>query len=322
MRTGAAPRRASGRSCGGRRFRALAGGLALSLATAPPLVAQEWRDFRAARPAAALESLDVEVYLGAGRLGISPSESSFLYDARVRYDAERFRPVRAWSGEGGRGYLKLAVASRPGDATPASVRLEDRDIELDLEELRRLGDERSRLDLGLGSGLPVDLRVAVGAAEARLDLGDLALRSLEYLTGASETRMSFDAPNRIDMERMSLRAGASEFSAEGLGNARFRELEFSGAIGDVALDFSGAWARDAVARIKMGAGGLRIRVPAGIGVRLTRSSLLMAVDAEGLEKNDRVYTSPNWADADFRLDIVLEAAFGSVQVERTADDAG
>ena len=65
-----------------------------------------------------------------------------------------------------------------------------------------------------------------------------------------------------------------------------------------------------------GVGELTLRVPRDIGVRIERSSLLMALDAPGFEKIDRSYESENWDTADVRLEIVLEAAFGRVEVER------
>lgn len=281
-----------------------------------PLSAQQWRDFRAARQTADIESLEVELLYGAGRLTVRGSEAPFIYDARIHYDTERFQPLRGWSVDGDHGRLRLAVTSAEDRTAPATIRLEDWDIDFDLEDLRDRADEAGTLDLELHPGVPTDLRLEVGAASSRLELGDLSLTSLTVLTGASETDIGFSRPNRVRMSDVVLKAGAAEFEAEGLGNARFDRLEFAGAIGDVVLDFSGDWERSADATIKMGVGELKLRVPRGIGVRIERRSILMSLDAPGFEKVDRSYTSPEWDTADIRLDIVLEAAFGTVEVER------
>jgi len=297
---------------------ALAGAALLAgLPTASaPLAAQEWRDFRAARQAAETESLEVELIYGAGRLQVTPSEMPFLYDARVRYDASRFRPLRAWTREGDRGRLRVAVTSVGETDGPATIRLDDWSVDVDLDDLRRRGDELGRIDLALHPGVPTDLKLLVGAATADLDLGGLSLRSLEFATGASETDITFDAPNRVRMERLSLTAGAAEFEAHSLGNARFDRLEFDGAIGDVLLDLSGQWDESATAAIRMGIGELTIRVPRDIGVRIERRSVLISLDAPGFEKTDSVYVTSNWDTAEVRLEIELKAAFGSVEVER------
>lgn len=282
-----------------------------------PAAAQEWREFRAARQAGGMSSLEVELVYGAGRLDVVPSETPFLYDAHIRYDADRFEPVRGWTREGDRGRLRLALTSvGDGDDGRATIRLDDWNLDLDFDDLRRRGDDLGRVELALHPAVPTDLKIGVGAARVNLDLGGLSLRTLEFGTGASETDISFDTPNRVRMERLSLTAGAAEFEAHDLGNARFDRLEFDGAIGDVLLDLRGEWDHSATAAIKMGIGELKIRVPRDIGVRIRRSSVLISLDAPGFRKEDRVYVSPNWESAGITLDIELKAAFGTVEVER------
>ncbi|MFV1987216.1 MAG: hypothetical protein ACC682_08030 [Gemmatimonadota bacterium] len=290
--------------------------LAFLVFTAAPLSAQQWRDFRAARQAGSIESLEIELLYGAGRLSVGRSETPFLYDARVRYDTERFQPLREWSIEGDRGHLRLAMTSVADETERGTIRLEDWDLDFDFDEFRGSGDALGTLDFKLHPAIPTDLRIGVGAAVSRLDLGDLSLTSLEVLTGASQTDISFSDPNRVRMSSLAFKAGAADFEAEGLGNARFDRLEFAGAIGNVTLDFSGAWERSATAGIKMGVGELEIRVPTEIGVRIRRSSPLIRLDAAGFEKVDDTYVTPNWDTADVRLEIELEAALVTVRVER------
>jgi len=295
---------------------AIAVAASLGAGSVAPAAAQEWRNFRAARQAGSIETLEVELLYGAGRVSIEPSEAPFLYDARIRYDTDRFQPVRGWTEDDGHGRLRLAMKSVDDDTDAATIRLEDWDLDFDLDQLRRTGDAAGTLDFKLHPGVPTSLRLGIGAAEARLSLGDLSLTALEVLTGASQTSVSFDRPNRVRMTNLTLHAGAAEFDAEELGNARFDHLEFHGAIGDVTLDFSGEWERSATAEVKMGLGGLKIRVPRDIGVRIERSSLLMALDAKDFVKDGNSYVSPNWDSAEIRLDIELEAALGAVEVER------
>lgn len=305
--------RRSGAADAGRVF--LAAGLLLACA-APGLEAQDWREFRSARQAGTVESLDVEVTYGIGRLRVTPVPGSLLYDARLRYDRARFSPVRGWSVEGGAGRLRLALASRSDAESGERVRLDEFDLDLDLDDLKRLGDSEGRMELGLHPRVPIDLTLAVGAAESTLELGGLSLTSLDVATGASQMRISFDAPNRSRMDRMTLKAGAADFRAEGLGNARFERFRFEGGVGDVVLDFSGAWDRDATVSVSMGLGQLRLRVPDELGVSLRRRSLLASFDAPGFAREDGAYRTSNWESASRRVEIDLEAAFGAVTIER------
>ncbi|MGH7539455.1 MAG: LiaF domain-containing protein, partial [Gemmatimonadota bacterium] len=279
--------------------------------------AQEWREFRAARQAAAVGSLDVEVFYGVGRLDVQPASGPFLYDIRLLYDAERFAPVRGWSVADDEGRLRVALHPREEEEEERTrLRLDDVEFDIDVGDLKELGDSEGRLDLALAPSVPMDLRLAVGAAESTLELGGLSLTSLEFTTGASETRLSFATPNRSRMREMVLQAGAADFQAENLGNARFDRFRFDGGIGDVVLDFGGAWEQDATVTVRMGLGHLELRVPADLGVRIERRSVLASFDATGFTRVDGAYQSPNWESAAHHVEFDLEAAFGAVSVQR------
>lgn len=281
------------------------------------LSAQEWKEFRSARHTLELRSLELEVVYGAGELRVAPAEGPYLYDLRVRFDASRFRPMRSWSAADGRGRLRIALASRRGEAAAGTgkARLDDFDLDFELGDLEKLGGSGGRLELRLGREVPTDLRAYIGAAESELRLGGLPLANLELHTGASETRLSFEEPNPIGMERLELKVGAAEFRAEKLGNARFERFRFEGGVGDVLLDFTGAGREAARGSIRMGIGGLTIRVPAGLGVRIRRKSFLASFDAPGFTRVGDAYQSSGWDGAGARLELDLEAALGTIKVE-------
>ena len=102
---------------------------------------------------------------------------------------------------------------------------------------------------------------------------------------------------------------------EGLGNARFERFDLKGGVGDVVLDFTGDWSGDATGSVKMGLGSLELRLPAELGVWIHKSSFLASFSAPGLEKVGDGYRSPNWETAEHRLELHLETAFGSIEVE-------
>jgi hypothetical protein len=289
-----------------------------SLGAAAPAIAQEWRDFRAARQSEGFASLDAEIVYGIGRLTITRSAQPFLYDVHMRYDAERFAPVRSWNVESDQGRLRIALTSAgtpDEDDRHVKVHLDDFDLDLDFDDLTRLGDSDGRLALELHPGIPTDLRIRAGASENRLELGGLSLSSLDLATGASSTRLSFDDANLRRMSQLTLKAGAAEFQAEKLGNARFDHLSFHGGIGEVTLDFTGTWEQSATASIVMKLGELKLRLPSDLGIRIRRRSLFLAFDAEGFTQVGDAYETANWDTADTRLEIELDAAVGAVRVD-------
>ncbi|MFQ5678208.1 MAG: hypothetical protein ACE5HP_01960 [Gemmatimonadota bacterium] len=282
-----------------------------------PAGAQEWKEFRSSRQAAAYRSLQVEILYGAGRLHVEPAEGDRLYDVRMLFDSERYVPLRSWSEREGQGKLRVALTSaREEEDRSSEIRLDDFDLQLDVGDLKKLGDSSGRLDMRLSRDVPTELKVGVGAAKSAIELGGVPLTRLEFNTGASETRLSFEQPNPARLQTLSVKIGAASFRAEDLGNANFEHLTFQGGVGDITLEFGGEWRRDARASVKMGVGSLTLRFPRELGVRVRRKSFLTSFDAPELERlEEGVFESSNWAAAENHLELDLDAAFGSVRVE-------
>ena len=68
------------------------------------------------------------------------------------------------------------------------------------------------------------------------------------------------------------------------------------------------------ASIDIGLGALELRIPEGLGVRLRKDSFLTALDSEGLIKSGDVLELLDYDDADYRIDMDIDAAFGSESV--------
>ena len=153
-----------------------------------------------------------------------------------------------------------------------------------------------------------------GAVRADLDLGGLALTELSLATGASESTIDISEPNSVRMGTASFEVGAAEFNVSNLGNLNAERIELDAGIGSISLGFEGRWERDAQVSIDMGLGALELRIPEGLGVRLRKDSFLTTLDSEGLIKRGDVYESPDFDDAEYRIVIDLDAAFGSVAV--------
>lgn len=257
----------------------------------------------------------MEVEYAAGRLDVRPAEGGLLYEARMRYDAERLEPVRSFRREDGTAIVGLGLGTGDGEFR-LDLDWSRPDLGLGELDLEGFEGDPGRMELRLGRDVPTDLELAVGASETRMELGGIPLTRFRMATGASETRISFDEANPVTMEELRVKAGASDFRMEGLGNARFETMRFEGGIGDVTLDFSGAWSADARATVKMGLGSLRLRVPSDLGVRLEKATVLTSFSAVGFVEVDGAYRTENWDRAEHRLQLEVDAAFGTIEVRR------
>lgn len=295
--------------------------LSLIVLRADSLAGQEWTEFRSSRQVHAVsESFALEVVYGVGHLSVTPAEGDLLYDVRIRYDAEQFKPLRRWSIDEGRGKLRVGLTTldEDGDWINALASGDfdvDSELSLDLDELKDIDESAGTLELKLGRRLPVDLKLSAGAATTEIALGGVAVSRLELTTAASETELSFGDRNPVRMAELVIKTGAAEVRTERLGNARFDHFDLKGGVGDVLLDFTGEWDGSATGTVKMGLGSLELRIPADIGVWIQKSSVLTSFSAPDLEKVDGGYRSPNWESSEHKLELDMKTAFGAIEVE-------
>jgi hypothetical protein len=254
--------------------------------------AQSWRTVTMSRVMTGEKNLDVEVTYGAGTFSMSPAAAGLLYRMQLRYDEDSFRPQADYEGS----RLRLGVES-VGNSV-------------------HLGKNRSdgSMDLQLARGVPMNLDLKFGAVRADLDLGGLSLTRLELNTGASESTVDISELNAMRMGRARFEIGAADFEARHLGNLNAGEIDVSAGVGSVTLGFDGNWQRDADVKLEMGLGSLELRFPEGLGVSLHKDSFLTSLDSEGLVKRGDRYYSLDWDKAKRKIDIDLNAAFGSVKV--------
>jgi|ETN07SMinimDraft_1059922.scaffolds.fasta_scaffold50435_2 hypothetical protein len=257
------------------------------------LAAQSWRDVTMSRQIEDNREVRVLVEYAAGRLTVRPTDEGVLYSMNLHYDEDRFEPVADFSGD----RLRLGVESIGRGFNVGR------------------GKQSGQLDLELARGIPMELDLEFGAVRADIDLGGLALTELDLSTGASQSTIDISEPNSAVMSAARFKIGAAEFEARHLGNLNAELIEVDAGVGQVTLDFTGRWQRDARVSIDMGLGALELRIPEGLGVRLRKDGFLVSLDSEGLVKRGGAYYSLDWDDADRKITIDLDAAFGSVVVE-------
>ena len=277
-----------------RRCAALAGVLLLAPVG---LEAQTWRTAEIARQRRDSAPHEVSVYYAGGRFTLLPAEAPLLYRASLRYDESRSTPEVRYSAEERR--LRIG---------------------LELNEERGSGQHRlGTMQLALTRDTPLDLDIALGAAEADLELGGLTLSEVRVESGASSARVSFDEPNRTTLRVLDLHSGAASLTATGLANANAAEIRVGSGVGNVELDFGGRWTSDITATIDVALGRVRVRVPEGVGIRVEMSKVLARFEHPGLEKQGDAWVSSNWESATHHLLLRINTAFGTVHIERGGD---
>lgn len=277
-----------------RSDRALRGAVlaAALLMAAGPAQAQAWRNLTSARQLQGERALDVKVEYGAGDLTVRPGNAELLYRMQLRYDERQTRPVAEYDRAGGALRLGVAAARRN-------------------QRMERGGTAV----VELAPAVPLDLDLAFGAGRASVELGGLALRTLELSTGASETTVRVGSPNRVQASRVVLEAGAARLHASGLGNLRAEHISLSAGAGDATLEFDGDWARGAAVEVEMGVGTLTLRFPRGLGVRIEKDSFLTSFSPAGMVRRDGAWYSRDYDRAETRVTVRLEAALGDINVQ-------
>lgn len=273
-------------------------GLVVTAACASSDTEQAWRTTSAARPRDASDSLHLRVNLTGGSLRVSPADDGELYDYSMRYDAAHYNVERSFDTVSHTLSLRLDGGRRP------------------LRGLSENEKEHARLSLGVARGVPLDVALRLGAVEADLDLGGLAVDQLTVESAASNTELRFATPNPRRMRSLRFDVGAAAIEATGVGNANVEQIDVDCGAGSLTLDFSGAWAADVDARLRVRLGAVTLRVPRDVGVRARADVTLGTFEADGFREQDGVHYSANWEGAKRRLTIDASMLVGTLEIER------
>jgi hypothetical protein len=215
----------------------------------------------------------------------------------VLYDGDRYQPVSDFDAASGDVTLGLRTAGDGG------LRVVSK------------GQLRQTASVTFSPRSDLDLAVALGAVDGDLELGGLRLTNLRLEAGASRATVRFSQPNAARCRDAVLSSGAAELTVLGLGNSRCDRVAFEGGVGQVTLDFGGAWASSSRVSVKMALGAVVLRLPRQVGVRLTLDKFLATFDPEGFVRRGNAYLSPGYDQAPRHLDIDITTAVGGVTVE-------
>jgi hypothetical protein len=269
---------------------------ALALTVPAMVSAQAWRTVSAERQLREIDTLRVRVDYTVGALSIGSTTDSILYRSRLRYDADRFEPVRTFDLASNT--LRMGVR---GDA----------DVPLRIGG----GSEEGTLALDLTRSHPVDLDIDLGATNAVIDLSGIAVSRLAINSGASEITLLFGSANPIAMQELSIDAGVARLEIQKLGNANAERVRITGSAASVDLDLNGAWQGDRELQVALTFGAATIRVPRGTAVSVKHSRVLGTFDSAGLTQRNGVHVSDDWDTAEKRLIVDARTTFGTLSLQ-------
>lgn len=180
-------------------------------------------------------------------------------------------------------------------------------------------DMEADFRLELPSGVDIDLDAKIKAGQIQIDLGGLSLVGLELTTWAGEVKVEFSEPNRTEMDYLKINTKVGETEIVRLGNARFKEAEINGGIGEMSIDFRGKILSQAVAEVDLDIGETTIYLPDDdVGVKLSVSRFLFLSEVEvprKLRKSGKYYYSRNYDSAPNVLRIKVSPGLGELTIK-------
>jgi hypothetical protein len=235
-------------------------------------------------------SVDLTLVFGAGDLNLQPGATGALVSGTASFNVEDFKPQ---------------VSTNDG-----TVRIETGD--LNIKGIPSFDDNvENRWDLKL-SDAPMQLTINAGAYQGDIELGGLALKSLEVSDGAADVRLNFSEANLVEMDTLRYITGASNVKIIGLANANFTSMIFRSGAGDYTLDFSGSLQRDAVVTVESGMSQVVIIVPEGMAASVIFNGGLTSVTKSSQwSQSGNTYTHPGEGP---KLTINVDMGAGNLEL--------
>ena len=264
----------------------------------PTVQVGEMRDEQERIPLADAESVTVEIFFGAGELEIEAGNSGDLFSGHFRYNVEQLEPEVTYED----GVLSI----RQGDIG------EDWGIPT--------GNVRNEWELEFSPEIPLELDLDIGAGGGELDLTGLQLAALNMDMGAGDFEVRFGEPNQAEMSDLTLDTGASKLEVRGIGHANPGRVEVQGGVGDITLDFTGAWSHSADVQVTAGVGSITLRLPDDVGVWVEVEGGLSSVSTSGLEREGDAYVNDAFGKVETELRIQVTTGVGAVSLIQVSNE--
>jgi len=262
----------------------------------PTLEAGEMRDEQEDIPLSGAESATVEIIFGAGKLEIEAGTSDQLFSGHFQYNVEQWAPEVTYED----GVLTIEQRGEDWGIPTANV--------------------HNEWELEFSPEIPLEMDIKVGAGEGELDFTGLQLAALDMDLGAGDFDIRFGKPNAVEMSDLTLDTGASKLELIGIGHAGPEWVRVQSGVGDITLDFTGAWPRSANVQVTAGVGSVTLRLPDNVGVRVETQGGLSNVEASGFERVDDAYVNDAFGTAEIELHIQVTTGIGNLRLIQVSNE--
>jgi hypothetical protein len=260
--------------------------------------ARSWRSLTASRPRGTVDTLHVLLRYDAGTFTVGAAPAPLLYQATARFDANEQRLSRS--------YNPVARTLRIG--------LDSSTMQKSARHSSRARNNGARLDLGLATGLPLDLDLDLGTTRATVDLSSLWVDAMRVSSGATEADLTFGSANPQPMRDLFVDAGVGSIAIHHLGNARAQRATIASTVGSVDLDLTGEWTGDLPLTMRLALASATIHVSRDVGVAMRMSSRISEIDTDGFTARDGVMYSTGYEQAKRHVTIDGSATLASVNI--------
>jgi hypothetical protein len=259
-------------------------------------------------PLGSEKELKATIEGGLADVTVARGTAASILDASLDLDEKDSpRGTVDYSARGGIGYVSVDLS--PDDHKDGGGKKHE----------GHFGVHSSSWKLLYTDAVPISFDIELGLGEADIDMSGLNVKDFDLSTGASSVRLAWNEPNKNSIETMTIEAGLSKFKAMGLGNANFKRLRFEGGVGKYSLDFHGNLRKEVDVDAEVGLGSLVIVIPSNIGARVIYEKNWMTdlnIDRDFAEQGENTYQTSNYSTAPGRINLHVEAGFGSVEIRR------
>jgi hypothetical protein len=260
-------------------------------------------------PLADEKELKVTVEAGYGTVNIARGSASTVLDANIESEGEQnLEDLITYSKRNGIGYLDVSINADKetrGERTSHTFNFN--------------GFESNNWNMRFTDAVPISFDVELGLGKGLIDLTDLRVKDLNLSAGASSVTLNFGTPNKSVIEDLTIESGLSKFQGNSLCNANFNHLKFEGGVGSYVLDFGGELKKEVDVDIEVGLGSLTIVIPEDIGARIIyEKNWISHIDLDHSinEREENNYYTSNYATAKGKMNMRVEAGFGTVKIRR------
>jgi hypothetical protein len=260
----------------------------------PTLEVGETQDKQETIPLAGAESAIVEILFGAGELKTSANALDQLFSGYFRYNVKEWEPEVTYED--------------------SRLTIKQGNLDTDLEDWGIPTEEvHNEWELEFSPQIPLKMDIQVGAGSGDLDFTGLQLEELDLKMGAGDFEVRFDEANEAEMGDLTLSTGASQLNMTGIGNASPEWLKVEGGVGDITLDFTGAWSHSADVEITGGVGLFTLRLPDDLGVQVEIDGL-SNVESSGLRQSGDGYVNDAFGESEIELHIQITTGIGNIRL--------